>query len=160
MISFMEFNPTDAGNSSGFDLLPEGTYEIEVIEAEEQTSKKGNEMIALTLQAQHPDGYPVRIWDYLVSVAAATFKIEQFCNAAGLTEKFKAGRLLADDCRGCKVTAKVEIESGRDNYADRNSIREYVAAGSGEKQPAGIATQPAAATAPPPKPINEEEIPF
>tara|TARA_Y100000589_G_C27133053_1_gene621405 strand:- start:257 stop:733 length:477 start_codon:yes stop_codon:yes gene_type:complete len=158
MISPMEFNPTDAGNSSGFDLLPEGTYEIEVIEAEEQTSKKGNEMIALTLQAQHPDGYPVRIWDYLVSVAAATFKIEQFCNAAGLAEKFKAGRLMADDCRGCKVTARVEIESGRDNYSDRNSIREYVLAGAGEKKP-GISTQPGAET-PAPKPINEEEIPF
>ena len=158
----MQFNPTDAGNSSGFDLLPEGTYEIEVVEAEEQTSKKGNEMIALTLQAQHPDGYPVRIWDYLVSVAAATFKIEQFCNAAGLTEKFKAGRLLADDCRGCKVTARIEIESGRDNYSDRNSIREYVAGGAAEKQPAGIATQPAAtaAAAPAPKPIDEGEIPF
>ena len=70
------------------------------------------------------------------------------------------GRLLADDCRGCKVTARVEIESGRDNYSDRNSIREYVAGGAGEKQPAGIATQPAAAAAPAPKPIDEGEIPF
>ncbi|MEE2908280.1 MAG: DUF669 domain-containing protein [Planctomycetota bacterium] len=152
----MEFNPSDAGNSSGFELLPEGTYDIEVIDAEERTSQKGNEMIALTLQAQHPEGYPVRIWDYLVSVAAATFKIEQFCNAAGLQQKFKAGRLLADDCIGKKIQAKIEIESGRENYSDRNSIREYVATGSAAT--AGIATQPAATQAP--KPIAEEEIPF
>ena len=152
----MEFNPSDAGNSSGFELLPEGTYDIEVIEAEERTSQKGNEMIALTIQAQHPDGYPVRIWDYLVSVAAATFKIEQFCNAAGLQEKFKAGRLLADDCIGRKIRAKIEIESGRENYSDRNSIREYVAAGSAAS--AGIATQPTATKVA--SPIAEEEIPF
>ena len=151
----MEFNPSDAGQSSGFELLPEGTYDIEVIDAEERTSQKGNEMIALTLQAQHPDGYPVRIWDYLVSVAAATFKIEQFCGAAGLQEKFKAGRLLADDCVGKKVSAKIEIESGRDNFSDRNSIREYVTAGATAK---GIATQPG--TAESPKPIAEEESPF
>ena len=151
----MEFNPSDAGQSSGFELLPEGTYDIEVIDAEERTSQKGNEMIALTLQAQHPDGYPVRIWDYLVSVAAATFKIEQFCAAAGLQDKFKAGRLLAEDCVGKKVSAKIEIEAGRENYSDRNSIREYVAGGTQAK---GIATQPGTQEAP--KPIAEEEIPF
>ena len=151
----MEFNPSDAGQSSGYELLPEGTYDIEVIDAEERTSQKGNEMIARTLQAQHPDGYSVRIWDYLVSVAAATFKIEQFCAAAGLQDKFKAGRLLADDCVGKKLSAKIEIESGRDNYSDRNSIREYVTSGSTAK---GIATQPG--TTETPKPIAEEEIPF
>jgi hypothetical protein len=149
----MEFNPTDASQSSGFELLPEGTYDLEVIDAEERTSQKGNEMIALTLQAQHPDGYPIRIWDYLVSVAAATFKIEQFCTAASLTEKFKSGRLLAEDCIGKKVRAKIEIEAGRDNYSDRNSIREYVS----DSSSPGIATQPAAAA---PAPIAEEEIPF
>ena len=77
-------------------------------------------MIALTIQANHPEGYPVRIWDYLVSVPAAVFKIEQFA-AAGLVDKFKAGRLLADDCVGKKLRAKIEIEAGRDNYSDRNS---------------------------------------
>lgn len=152
----MEFNPTDSSGRSSFELLPEGTYDIEVIEAEERTSQKGNEMIALTIQAKHPEGYPVRIWDYLVSVPAAVFKIEQFCTAAGLQDKFKAGRLMADDCVGKHLRAKIEIESGRDNYADRNSIQEYVA--TDENQRSGIATQPAAKTAP--KPIAEEEIPF
>ena len=150
------FNPTDSSGKSGFELLPDGTYDIEVIEADERTSQKGNEMIALTIQANHPEGYPVRIWDYLVSVPAAVFKIEQFCAAAGLVDKFKAGRLLADDCVGKKLRAKIEIEAGRDNYSDRNSIKEYVA--SGVSQPSGIATQPSAASTP--KPIAEEEIPF
>ncbi|MDG2093845.1 MAG: DUF669 domain-containing protein [Phycisphaerales bacterium] len=158
-IGDMEFNPTDSGGKSGFDLLPDGTYDIEVLEAEERTSAKGNEMIALTIQASHPEGYPVRIWDYLVSVSAAVFKIEQFCAAAGLEDKFKAGRLLGDDCVGKKLRAKIEIESGRDNYSDRNSIKEYVA--SGVSRPSGISTQPAESAAPStPKPIAEEEIPF
>ncbi|MCH2134148.1 MAG: DUF669 domain-containing protein [Phycisphaerales bacterium] len=153
----MDFNPADSGNSSSFELLPEGTYDIEVIDAEERTSQKGNEMIALTLQANHPDGYTVRVWDYLVSVAAATFKIEQFCNAAGLTEQFKAGRLTADNCIGKKLRAKIEIEAGRENYSDRNSIQEYVTGGA---SPKGIATQPAGSSESTPKPIAEEEIPF
>lgn len=153
----MEFNPTDSSGNSSFELLPDGTYDIEVVEADERTSQKGNEMIALTIQATHPNKeYPVRIWDYLVSVPGAVFKIEQFCSAAGLTDKFKAGRLLSDDCVGKKLRAKIEIEAGRDNYPDRNSIKEYVV--SGATRPSGISTQPVETTAP--KPIAEEEIPF
>ncbi len=52
----MEFNPQDAGDRGAFTLLPEGLYDIEVVEAEERTSQKGNQMIALTIEARHPDG--------------------------------------------------------------------------------------------------------
>ena len=50
----MEFNPTDAGDRGGFSLLPEGLYDIEVVEAEERSSKSGNQMIALTIEVRHP----------------------------------------------------------------------------------------------------------
>ena len=44
--SLMEFNPEDGSARGSFQLLPVGDYDIEVIEAEERTSQKGNQMIA------------------------------------------------------------------------------------------------------------------
>jgi len=160
----MEFNPQDAGDRGSFTLLPEGLYDIEVVEAEERTSQKGNQMIALTIEARHPDGYPSRVWDYLVSTPAALFKVKQFCDAAGLTSAFESGRLAIQDCRGRQLKAKIMVEAGRGGYQDRNSIREYVAADTAA-QPAGIATIPetvsiAAQPSAPPAEVSEDEIPF
>lgn len=161
----MEFNPQDAGDRSSFTLLPEGTYDIEVVDAEERTSQKGNQMIALTLEAKHPDGYPSRIWDYLVSTPAAVFKIKNFCDAAGLTQVFESGRLTVAECQGKRLKAKIFIESGRDGYQDRNAIREYLNGGA-QTAPAGIATMPEAVNgamagaSPEPAAVTEDEIPF
>jgi len=160
----MEFNPQDAGDRAAFTLLPEGIYDIEIVEAEEQTSKKGNQMIVLTVEARHPDGYPSRVWDYLVSTPGAVFKIKNFCDAAGLTGQFESGRLTTQDCQGSRLKAKIFVESGRDGYQDRNAIREYLAADAAV-QPAGIATMPDAVNGgePPaaqPAVVSEDEIPF
>ncbi len=159
----MEFNPQDAGDRGAFTLLPEGLYDIEVVEAEERTSQKGNQMIALTIEARHPDGYPSRVWDYLVSTPAAVFKIKQFCDAAGLTSHFESGRLTVQDCHNRRLKAKIMIEAGRDGYQDRNAVREYLPADA-VSAPAGIATMPEAVngTAAPAEPVavSEDEIPF
>ena len=153
----MEFNPEDGASRSGFELLPPGEYDIEVIEAEERTSQKGNQMIALTLQTKHPDGYDSRVWDYLVSVPAAVFKIRMFCHATGLTTQYEGGTLKAEDCVGKRARARIIVEEGRDGFGDRNSVADYLVT-TGES--AGIATMPSgteAATAPP---VSEHDIPF
>jgi len=160
----MEFNPTDAGDRGGFSLLPEGLYDIEVVEAEERSSKSGNQMIALTIEVRHPDGYPSRVWDYLVSTPAAIFKIKQFCDAAGLTSEFAAGTLTQAHCRNRKLKAKIFVESGREGFQDRNAIREYLPTASG----GGIATMPEHAMSGADAPhaaeqasaVTDEEIPF
>lgn len=157
----MEFNPDDAGDRGSFSLLPEGLYDIEVVDAEERTSQKGNQMIALTLEARHPDGYPSRVWDYLVSTPAAVFKIKQFCDAAGLTAEFTAGTLTESHCRGRRLKAKVFVESGRDGYQDRNAVREYVA--TSDIGGGGIATMPEqvqATAAAAPAAVGDDDIPF
>ncbi len=157
----MDFNPDDAVQRGGFELLPQGDYEVEVIEAEERTSQKGNAMIALTLQARHPDGYDARVWDYLVSVPAAVFKIKMFCEAAGLTQAFESGRLTADQCTGSRLQARISIDEGRDGFGDRNSVESYASL---TDRPQGIATMPdqvqTAGTVNAPTPMSEDQIPF
>jgi hypothetical protein len=159
-IGAMEFNPSDGTPKSGFDLLPDGEYDIEVIEAEERTSQKGNQMIALTLQARHPDGYDSRVWDYLVSTAAAVFKIKMFCEATGLESQFQSGRLTAEECVGRKSRARITIEEGREGFSDRNSVAEYVAS---DGSAGGIATMPSdtpAEATSQPAAVTDEQIPF
>ncbi len=155
----MEFNPSDGAPKSGFDLLPAGEYDIEVIEAEERTSQKGNQMIALTLLAKHPDGYDARVWDYLVSTTAAVFKIKMFCDATGLESQFQGGRLTAEECVGRKGRAKITVEEGRDGFSDRNSVAEYLDGQSSPKPAAGIETMPSEANSQP-APVTDEQIPF
>jgi hypothetical protein len=152
----MEFNPEDGATKSGFELLPAGEYEIEVIEAEERPSQKGNQMIALTLQTKHPDGYDSRVWDYLVSVPAATFKIKMFCDATGLTKQYEGGTLTAEDCMAKRARARITVEAGRDGFGDRNSVADYLAAKGG----AGIATMPTETASAIPEPVSESDIPF
>lgn len=159
----MEFNPEDGASSGGFDLLPEGMYDVKVIEAEERVSQKGNQMIALTLSARHPDGYDCRIWDYLVSTSAAVFKIRMFCHGADLMKQFESGRLKASECIGRTLTAKIGVESGRDGYSDRNTIIDYQPSGA---VPAGISTTgesestPNQSETPAPIDVSTDEIPF
>lgn len=153
----MEFNPTDGAPRSSFELLPAGEYDIEVLEAEERESQKGNQMIALTLQAKHPDGYDARVWDYLVSVPAAIFKIKMFCEATGLGKKFEGGKLTAEDCVGKRARAKIVVDEGRDGFGDRNSVSDYVEAGADTG--GGISTMPSEPAAVPP-PVTESDIPF
>lgn len=156
--SLMEFNPEDGSARGSFQLLPVGDYDIEVIEAEERTSQKGNQMIALTLQARHPDGYDARVWDYLVSTPAAVFKIRMFCEAAGLEKQFESGRLTAKDCLGAKTKARIIVEDGRDGFSDRNSVAEYVTRT--DSPSGGIATQPVTTQDAHVPQIGEDQIPF
>ena len=114
-------------------------------------------MIALTLQARHPDGYDARVWDYLVSVAAAVFKIKMFCDATGLEKAYESGRLTAEDCVGKRAKAKIMVEGGRDGFGDRNSISEYLV---DDGKPKGIATMPTPEPDVAPVPVTDSEIPF
>lgn len=60
-------------------FLSPGIHKMEVVEAVERTSKSGNEMIVIQLEAEN--GFRVR--DYLVFTKKTAFKIKQFLEAAG-----------------------------------------------------------------------------
>lgn len=156
----MDFNPSDAVDQpTGPRLLEPGTYELVVREAEERVSSKGNPMIALELEpTEHPG---VLIREYLVATQAAMFRIKNFCEAAGLTQKFEAGRLTEDDCRGSKVRARVMVEEGGE-YPDKNRVEEYLKLGgipTGEGAVSGSAV-PAAPAGGGHQGIDEDDIPF
>ena len=99
----MQFNAADATERKKF--WP-GQYVLEVHEAEERTSSSGNPMIALVVKGESG----LRVRDYLVGSPAATWKIRQFCDAAGLQNQFQSGRLSEEDVLGRRVLANLELE--------------------------------------------------
>lgn len=130
-------------------LLPAGDYDFEVLDAVDKVSKNGNEMIALKLGVFRPNGSKQYVNDFLMEKLA--FKLRHFAYAVGLGEKYEAGEMVAEDCKGRagRVTVKIEEQDG---YAPKNAVRDYVVIGKETVKPAANAkpTAPASNTDEPP----------
>ncbi|MCP4707483.1 MAG: DUF669 domain-containing protein, partial [Planctomycetes bacterium] len=66
----MKFNSSqfDPETNNGFEPIPEGDYNFEVVEATAAISKNGNEMIELELAVDVGRERPVTVYDRLVAV--------------------------------------------------------------------------------------------
>ncbi len=105
-------------------LLPPGIYDAEVAEAEEATSRKGNDMIVAKLKVYHGDKYR-NVTDYLMEAMAR--KLRNAADVMGLLPDYEAGRLVADDMVGKPVRVKIGIEKDKNKqYPDKNSVLDYV----------------------------------
>jgi hypothetical protein len=123
----MNFAPKSEKELKDALVIPEGEYDYEVIDAEEKTSKKGNEMIEITLKVFHGDSFRT-ITDYLMEAMA--FKLRHFCEAGGIIKLYDNGTLTASDCIGCSGKLKLTIEkdtSGK--YSDKNTVKDYIVTG-------------------------------
>jgi hypothetical protein len=103
-------------------LLTPGEYDAEVYEAQEKTSKAGNEMIELKFKVYHPGG-TVLLRDWLLD--SVPDKLKRFCEAAGLIDLYDAGELTADGCEGVSVRVNVKMKSDP-QYGEQNAIGGYV----------------------------------
>lgn len=119
----MKFTPKSEKEINDERLLPEGEYSFEVSGAEAAQSKKGNDMIVLTVRVYKPDGSFVLVTDYLLE--AMLYKLLHFCQAVGLEEKYNQGILDANDCIGKTGVLKLKIDPEGD-YPAKNSIKDYV----------------------------------
>lgn len=79
-------------------VLPDGDYDFVVDDAGEKESSKGNPMIELQLLVEH-DGAKVRIFDNLVFVEAAFWKIDAFRVSTG--EKLVEGQKVTFEAEDC-----------------------------------------------------------
>lgn len=118
----MNFTPKTEEELARESLLSAGTYPFEVLEAIEQVSKKGNEMIKLKLNVFGQSGEQVHVYDYLLESMA--FKLRHFAEAAGLLRDYEAGKLDAQACVGKNGFVKLEIEEQL-GYVPRNTVKDY-----------------------------------
>jgi len=118
----MQFEAKDPSKFSK--VFPKGTYDFEVVKAEEKVSSKGNEMIALTLKVFNQD-QTVLVNDWLVSMDSMIPKIFSFCSATGIETEYHAGELTAELCIGLAGKVKLDIEPSAE-FGDKNKVAGYV----------------------------------
>lgn len=152
----MRTEPKSDAEIQAMMMMPEGVYPFVVVDAKERTSKNGNEMIELKLEVLDDQNRAHFIFDYLL--ASMAFKLKHFCESTGLTDKYDADDLRANDClrkRGfveIKADKAPRIVDGRE-YPPKNSVKDYVS-----EQPEKQVAFPNAA--PPLDPEFNQDIPF
>lgn len=120
----MEFKPKTEQEIAESQLPPIGEYDFEVLDASHETSKKGNAMIKLNIGLYSGDAIRWRIFDYLLPQLEA--KLRHFCDSTGLLNKYEAGTLTADDCKG--RAGRVDIGHKIDKtgtYPPSAAVRDY-----------------------------------
>lgn len=111
-------NPTEGG---AFQLIPDGDYYFEVVDAKDKQSSNKNDMIELKCKI---DGRYV--WDNLVFTEKAYWKINQFLASVGLHPGDGQEIMLdASECIGQKGRMTVGHEQGQ-NGKDRNVVVAYL----------------------------------
>lgn len=138
----MRFDPKDAVN-----LMPDGEYDAEIVDAEEQRSSKGNDMMKLTVRV-FPGGGPRIVFDYAV-VPSTLYKLKQLAGAAGLADKFASGELQAEDVKGQSVRVTIGTEPAKNGFDAKNKITRYLPQVAGE--------MPGRSSTPP---RHDDDIPF
>jgi hypothetical protein len=125
----MNFKPQSEQEISDLKLLRAGTYEFEVLDAEDKTSKSsGKPMIELKLSVTGPGGSLHFVPDYLL--AATPLKLRHAAEACGQLDKYHTGSLCAVDFLGRKGRLKLRIEKDRDRkYPDKNVVADYIPSG-------------------------------
>jgi hypothetical protein len=105
-------------------LMPEGTYDFEVLSAEDTVSKKGNDMIKVNLGLYQGEAMTWKVFDFLLPSMPA--KLRHFCDTTGLLAKYEAGTLGAADCKGRAGKVKIIIKPAKDGYGPQNGVDDYV----------------------------------
>jgi len=108
-------------------LLPKGTYDFEVVKAEEKQSKKGNDMIAVNLKVFHGEGFQF-VRDFLME--AMSHKLRHFAETVGMINAYDTGQLDADSLVGRSGKARIDIEPAGE-FPAKNVVKDY-----GEKKKA------------------------
>jgi hypothetical protein len=121
----MNFTPRTEQELKEINLLPDGKYHYEVIDAMDDVSKKsGNEMIKLILRIYDKQDKAHTVYDYLLS--AMEFKLLHFCEANDLQSKYQSGSLTAEDCISKKGIVEIYMQEASGSYGPKNSVRDYI----------------------------------
>ncbi len=138
-------------DATEFEPIPDGEYAFEVVNAEEQTSAAGNQMLSLELAVNVGRAKLAKTYDYLVAAPRSLWKIHTFCSAVGLD--FHANELMCEHCLGRTGLARFEMGSANRNGRRYLEVSRYIEA---TDQPA-IAP---AATPPAGGPSSDDDLPF
>jgi hypothetical protein len=152
----------DAG---GFEPWKAGTYDFTILDASDEVSSSGNEMIKLTIAIYNAEGRTRKVFDYLVDSPKTQFKIRHFASAVGLTEQYEAGELDINEIVDRSGKLKLAIKPAQGDYPAGNQVSDYIKGSGAETVVRQAPPKAAAKSAKPAKTSNEvalddDSIPF
>jgi hypothetical protein len=119
------FSEAEAKKASERRLLKAGLYPARFREALERQSRRGNEMIEVTVAVSDPDGNEREFRDYLSGTTGlGAAKTRHACEAIGCLGRYEAGEISQSDFPGKTVRVKIDVERRR-GYEPRNVIVDY-----------------------------------
>jgi len=123
----MELKPCTEQELADRKLLPKGDYVFEILDAWERTSEAGNPMIEVKVRvSRNGSGLTRVLSDYLH--AKRPEKLRHCCAACGLMVQYESGSLNDEDFKGKRGRLRLVVERGRNGYASRNVIEDYLVA--------------------------------
>jgi hypothetical protein len=121
----MQFQPKAEDEvKRAFAPIPKGTYDFEVLEASDEVSAKGNDMIKVNIAIWQGDKVLCRVFDYLLPSMEA--KLRHACDACGLLDRYQSGSLQAVDFIGRAGKVRIKIKKETDQYPAKNEVEDYV----------------------------------
>lgn len=110
-------------------LLPKGEYMFSVKTAENAVSKKGNDMIKLSLSVWDDAGKEYFLYDYLLESMPA--KLKHFCEATGIESQYAKGALDVQHCLRKEGVVLLDVEAATPKsdggfYPPKNVIKDYI----------------------------------
>lgn len=126
------FTPLSDEELDAIDVIPEGTYNFEVISSIRKISKAGNPIAELQLKVWDNEGKIHNIFDYLVfsSINLNIRKISHFSKATGIYEEYKKG-CIRDELHNLSGKAHIGIKDpqpkdGGGFYPKKNIVLDYI----------------------------------
>lgn len=105
-------------------LLTPGIHDFEVVEAEERTSQKGNDMIVLKLHVFEEDGTPRIVFDYLGDFMPHKFK--HAADACGLAAEYTDMSINASLFTGKCGKVEISTQAAKGDYLEKSVVKDYV----------------------------------
>jgi hypothetical protein len=121
----VKFDPKTEEEIAQGGLLPKSDCDFEVVNAEEDQSKAGNDMITLALHVYNSDGGYHKVKDWLVATVGGAYKVRHFAYAVGMGAEYERGELSAANLRGCTGRCKIGIQK-QEGYPDKNNVVDYL----------------------------------
>jgi len=124
----MKHEPMTESQIEALGLLQPGIYDFTIAEAEEQKSKKGNDMFKLILHVFEENGKPRKIYDWVMPSFPKKYK--HLHDALGILDIYAKGETTTDDLKGKSGKLSLGIGEPRtdNNGIERvnNTVIDYV----------------------------------
>ena len=152
----MQYNPQDLVE---YEPVEEGDYGFVVVNAEDTTSRKGNEMVALTLQVDvEGREKPITVFDQLVNTPGSLWVLKAFCQSVTPSIDFEAGELQSVNCIGGTGVAHLVLGDENPKGNRYMEVAYYVRRQDAANEPSSRG--PTAEQAPPDASDADDSVPF